>query len=96
MIAIKDMEMPSCCATCHVSEVDCKHKKTAFVRYSREDFAIPSDCPLVEIVTCKDCKHWKDSDGVYRRGVGAESKCPINIKEVFEGNFYCKFGERRE
>lgn len=39
--------------------------------------------------TCKDCKNWKDSDGVYRRGIGAESKCPINIKEVYEGTFYC-------
>ena len=46
--------------------------------------------------TCKDCKHWKDSDGVYRRGVGAESKCPINIKEVYEGNFYCADFARRE
>lgn len=45
--------------------------------------------------TCKDCKHWKDSDGVYRRGVGAESKCPINIKEAYEGNFYCKWFEKR-
>ena len=24
---------------------------------------------------CKGCKWWKDSDGVYRRGAGAESKC---------------------
>ena len=46
--------------------------------------------------TCKDCTHWKDSDGVYRRGVGAESKCPINIKEVYEGNFYCKDFDGRD
>lgn len=45
--------------------------------------------------TCKNCEHWKDSDGVYRRGVDAESKCPINIKEVCEGNFYCKNFEKR-
>ena len=38
---------------------------------------------------CKDCKRWKDSDGIYRRGIEAESKCPINRKEVFEGNGYC-------
>ena len=35
---------------------------------------------------CKECKYWKDSDGVYRRGCSAESKCPINRREVFEGN----------
>ena len=39
--------------------------------------------------TCKDCKHWKDSDGVYRRGIGAESKCPVNNSRVFEGTFCC-------
>ena len=38
---------------------------------------------------CKDCKWWKDSDGLYRRGGHAESQCPINRREVFEGNGYC-------
>ena len=38
---------------------------------------------------CKECKWWKDSDGAFRRGIGAESKCPINRKEVYEGNGYC-------
>ena len=45
---------------------------------------------------CKDCKWWKDSDGVYRRGVGAESQCPINRREVFEGNGYCYLYEPQE
>ena len=38
---------------------------------------------------CKDCKWWKDSDGVYRRGIGAESKCPMNTKVVRLGLGYC-------
>ena len=46
--------------------------------------------------TCKDCKHWKDSDGVYRRGIGAESKCPINNSRVFDGTFYCADFEKRD
>lgn len=45
---------------------------------------------------CKDCKWWKDSDGAYRRGIGAESQCPINSKEVFEGNGYCYMFEPQE
>jgi hypothetical protein len=55
---------------------------------------IPSARP--EIIHCKDCKYWKDSDGVYRRGFDAESKCPLNLKEVYEGTFYCGMAERRE
>ena len=47
------------------------------------------------VVRCKDCKYWKDSDGVYRRGVDAESKCPLNIQEVYAGTFYCGYAERR-
>ena len=35
---------------------------------------------------CKNCRWWKDSDGLYRRGGHAESQCPINRREVFEGN----------
>lgn len=38
---------------------------------------------------CKDCKHWKDSDGIYRRDIHAESKCPMNCIEVYEGTGYC-------
>jgi hypothetical protein len=43
----------------------------------------------VDVIRCRDCKWWRDSDGEYRRGCGAESKCPINRREVFEGNGYC-------
>jgi hypothetical protein len=45
---------------------------------------------------CKDCKWWKDSDGSFRRGIGAESKCPMNRIEVYEGNGYCFMFEPRE
>lgn len=45
---------------------------------------------------CKDCKWWKDSDGLYRRGGHAESQCPINRREVFDGNGYCYMFELRE
>lgn len=49
--------------------------------------ALPSATP--QEPRCKECKWWKDSDGEYRRGCGAESQCPINRREVFEGNGYC-------
>lgn len=50
---------------------------------------LPPVTPQQKMGYCKDCKWWKDSDGEYRRGCGAESKCPINRREVFEGNGYC-------
>lgn len=59
--------------------------------------AMPSVTPQEpNIGHCKDCKWWKDSDGEYRRGCRAESKCPINRKEVYEGNGYCYLYEPQE
>ena len=49
-----------------------------------------------ELKKCKDCKWWKDSDGVFRRGIEAESQCPMNRIEVFEGNGYCYMFEPQE
>ena len=48
-----------------------------------------------EIIFCHECKHWKDSDGVYRRGISAESKCPVNSRQVYEGTFFCGMAKRR-
>ena len=58
-------------------------------------FELPSVKPQ-EPKKCKDCKWWKDSDGVYRRGVGAESKCPINTVSVANGWGYCYMFEPQE
>ena len=49
-----------------------------------------------KIGRCKDCRWWKDSDGVYRRDCFTESQCPINRKEVYEGNGYCYMFEPQE
>ena len=57
---------------------------------------LPSVTPKEKTWHCKDCKWWKDNDGVYRRGARAESKCPINRKEVYEGNGYCFLFEPQE
>ena len=48
-----------------------------------------------EIIFCHECRYWKDSDGVYRRGINAESKCPVNSRQVYEGTFFCGMAERR-
>lgn len=57
---------------------------------------LPSVTPQPRKGHCRDCKWWKDSDGAYRRGAGAESQCPINRREVFEGSGYCYMFELQE
>ena len=58
--------------------------------------ALPSVNPQPKTGHCKDCKWWKDSDGVYRRGVRAESSCPFNTKEIYDGDAYCYRFEPQE
>ena len=57
---------------------------------------MPPVTPQPKTGHCKDCKWWKDSDGSFKRGIGAESKCPINREEVYEGNGYCFLYEPQE
>ena len=88
MIAIKGMEeLPKNCLDCpisHEDEIDyCICGKTGknVYLYANE---IHPDCPLVEIVTCKDCKY-------YRNNLEHCKQWCMSITD----DFYCGFAERR-
>lgn len=100
MIAIKNMEMPKGCQKCMFFR---KHLFGNGLDYSYScvlgatEIPMPwirqmeeraSDCPLTEIVTCKDCKHWHD-DGIM-------TTCDKNIGNRFPKDYYCADAERRE
>lgn len=67
-----------------------------FEEYSRIICQLPPVTPQQKIGRCKDCKWWRDSDGAYRRGVKAESRCPINTVSVANGWGYCYMFEPQE
>ena len=100
MVGIKDMEMPKSCLDCpisHEDEIDyyiCGKTGKNVYLYTND---IHPDCPLVKIVTCKDCTI-KQFDKSESDEVGAEKYyCPIVSKYVDETpNFYCADGKRRE
>jgi len=81
MIAI-NMEMPKSC-------IECEEKGIRFVNScplifdGKADIERHPNCPLTEIVTCKDCIH--------RDEYGCRHGHP-NCKD----NFWCADGERRE
>lgn len=85
MIAIKGMKTPNSCIGCGIrSGVFCYYKKTPFelneINMLDER---PSDCPLVEIVTCKDCKY------------NNEGSCDFDGWGVAD-NYFCAKGARKE
>lgn len=86
MIAIKDIEMPKCChwdcPLCNEAGGACQLKD---VRTS--DKERPINCPLVEIVTCKDCTN-------YVKGALDEEIC-LRGHELIHENFYCADGWRK-
>ena len=85
MIAIKEMKMPNNCSECNLTtrktwnyvcsinlkDIDCAEIKK------------PKDCPLEEIVTCKDCKY------------NDEDTCYIDGLEVCD-DYFCANGKRKE
>lgn len=88
-VIIKDFGMPSNCESCNMFDGECCC--ITMTECEDEKSYRNDDCPLKEVPSgkCIDCKWWRDSDGEYRRGCGAESKCQINTKTVFLGEGYC-------
>lgn len=89
MIAVKG-EMPKNCEECkfcinqktndYGSFGECLFQKSRVncLRSSRDD-----DCPLIEVVTCKDCKH------------NYEDTCDIDGLVVCD-DYFCANGKRKE
>lgn len=101
MVAIKGMEMPKSCWKCNF----CLNKDGYYCAISSElladeavdipDESRPSDCPLTEIVTCKDCKNWLKGVNTQMSDYKEYNFCPMVDFNTSE-DFYCAAGERKE
>ena len=87
MIGIKEMEMPKCChwdcPLCNGDGGACMLGAYDNKTDTKKERA--KDCPLVEIVTCKDCKYYRNS----------LEHCTLWCSHTND-NFYCADAERRE
>lgn len=97
MIAIKGMEMPTKCSICpynayykNLGGYICEHIGKITDKDERWEKKL-DDCPLVEIVTCKDCKYLCCIEGAPKVLVCEKHNCQQVSK-----NFYCADGERRK
>lgn len=85
MIAIKDMEMPKECYVCPL--LDDEYGVCKIIGETKVDMTEErsKNCPLVEIVTCKDCKYYRNS----------LEHCTQWCMSTTD-DFYCGFADMRE
>lgn len=91
MVAI-DMEMPKECYMCPL--LDDEYGVCKIIGETKVDMTEEraKDCPLVEIVTCENCKHsysCKNPKGSFR-------VCHLDCCKRVKDDYFCPYGERRE
>lgn len=99
MVVIKDTEMPKHCMTCQYQDAlygRCRigHFDTGAKCIKGDDkwyFKHPN-CPLVEIITCKDCKYYREDDDT---GYCTNYTCG-DITFWCHDDYYCADAERYE
>lgn len=87
MIAIPNMEKPKGCVNCPVNALACElWTEVANIKAHKH-----KDCPLIEIVRCKDCKHRDPEDKKCDSGMLERQGCIFPVDD----DYFCKYGERR-
>lgn len=87
MAMLIDMDMPDTCGNC-IFGIDRKRCPILWRDFSGNPNMRYKDCPLREVVRCKDCKRY-ESDG------GALMTCTLNDM-ITDDDCFCWWGERRE
>ncbi len=107
MIAIPNMEKPKSCSKCRwwdTCSVLYDYFDGSVYEYSYEDILdseldekCHSDCPIIEIIPCKECKFSHMTYG------GQCKYCDLTLDDddnyiecYFDGDHFCGFGERAE
>ena len=88
MIAMPNMDKPKRCVDCVCNNDDYMCNAT-HMEIDWQSQQVNEDCPLIEIVRCKDCKYAK-----YRIEGTEYDKCMITQLFVNKSDF-CSYGERR-
>jgi len=84
MIAIPNMERPESCWQCY--NEGCDH----WAEHGYDNSAV---CPLIDIVTCGECKYYEKSEYIKEDMV-----CKYHIGHTYytEADRFCCYGERKE
>lgn len=105
MVAIKDMEFPKYCNDCRFcidsfGYCNWMDEKIPGYDFFSEENKKPDFCPLVEIITCKNCKHREKLHQNWMSNKKAEVYfCTLQSDEYcyeVEDDYFCADGRRRE
>lgn len=90
MLIHKTMKMPTSCLSCWIAptcEVWVREKS----KYKGYDDRL-DECPLEEVVRCKDCRHRDPEDHKCDCGALERMGCVFPVAD----DYFCAWGERRE
>ena len=87
MIAIPNMSKPKRCGECDLWS-NCFYPKNP---YTEQDDYIAGDCPLIDIVTCGECKWFIE------QGKGNFGKCTYRTRPMLYclPTDFCSYAERK-
>lgn len=93
MIAIPNISKPKVCHECIAFRYEQgDYEPDVYCEITKEELfdatAIPTDCPLIEIVTCGECKYWSED----KQG---NTWCEHAIGGFTKADDFCSYGERR-
>ena len=94
MVAIKGMKMPENCMECPL--FDGEYGDCNIIGETKADATEEraENCPLVEIVTCKDCKYWDKEEGYCKPSSGTIEW--VDYIVCTSADSFCESAERRE
>lgn len=110
MIAIKGMDMPKSCAECRFKETGgydewiywCKFTGSRLGNFANTKTKWHTvrrkNCPMVDIVECKDCKHYHKAEPTMG-DISNVSYCTIEDDYLIgfpNEDDYCSYGERKD
>ena len=85
-VYIPNMEKPKSCWECRLMDGEANCLVTDEGISSKQE-GIHPDCPLIDIVTCGECKYWHDHEW--------SSTCDKHIGNGFPSDYFCADGKRR-
>lgn len=87
-VIVRGMEMPKDCYDCPLH--DGETGRCNILGITVCDY-IPKECPLVEVVRCKDCKHSRTDDSNYDC-----YRCELTPGRAHFASGFCGMGERKD